>query len=349
MMRHFRFVLVLLLAWQCTLSGAVIVGTVEGDSIVPSGKHLVPVGGARVVLDGMLLSAESNAQGNYAIVDVPPGTYDIRVLHPDWQEEGAAILTYADTVRRDWTLIPPLHQGDCPEGIVKYAGQITDSSGAPIAHALLTAWHSSFGCGSFDTWTDSSGHYAWKLGYEPDSVIIFAQNREPLQTIIAACPPDPGVFIHKRNYVMMPAPPVIARPDTTHSKDTHQLPSSPILYTYAFHRRGHDDDVAARLKLPPDLPASWGVLRISVRDSSAHSPLPFAYVWIFELNMGARMDRIGMFNAVPIPPGTYTLVAMKNDYFDMNYRHTRTMVTVAPPDSDGRPSMASTTLYMSRY
>src|SRR5512142_3331995 len=99
---RFRFVLLALILGITTGFAAVLTGRVTGVMTMPSKTPAAPVKGARVLLEGTFLSAETDADGRYVIRDVPHGIYKAWAMDPVYSEHGRPILVNADTVRQDW-------------------------------------------------------------------------------------------------------------------------------------------------------------------------------------------------------------------------------------------------------
>lgn len=112
-----------------------------------------PLSGARVLLTGTGLSAETAADGRYLIPGVPPGRYGISFSHPVTRDLAIPValdsieVAGAGTLRHDF-LLPRLDAVQlrvCPSTIVSDAapglvyGIVTDSAGQPVNGAEVRA------------------------------------------------------------------------------------------------------------------------------------------------------------------------------------------------------------------
>jgi hypothetical protein len=302
----------------------VIVGQIIGvDPQLNSG----PLQNAEVSLSGTSFSTRSDAMGQYKLGNVPLGYYRIFCVHRGHWSDQDLIKVVTDTVRMDFNLMPDVPQGSCWEPIVKFAGEITDiTSGKAIPNAYLCTNFHLGGCDRYHTWADSTGIYVWRLSVEPEDVTITAAGYQPLQVVVQANPPDPGLRTHVMNFALTPI-----------SNETTQtsafLPDGSLMYSFA-----NSPDYK---KVP--VPLSF--LDIQVMEKTENKPLPYAYIWVYELRQGARTDQNGKFLIGPIEPGTYTATAMKYDYFvPREYQHF--IADVPKPKSSNSISTAKLVLWM---
>ncbi|MBU0507223.1 carboxypeptidase-like regulatory domain-containing protein [bacterium] len=257
-----------------------------------------------IMLKGTHYLGGSDSSGRYEILDVPFGSYWAECWHPEGQGVMLMVHVYSDIVQLDISLIPPLPpQGSCWEPEVKYAGSVLDlQTRKPIVGAILHSLYDYRGCNFPVAWTDENGHFDCKWGYGPDSVLVWARGYEPLFTVAGIEPPDPGLLVHSLDFSLSPVAEIAAEEE---KESPRFLPDGKPLY--ASLRGGP----MAR----PTLPNPFGLLRIRVVDGwRDNQPLPFAYVWIFELEQGARTDANGEFICGPLEPGRYTVRAMKSAY-----------------------------------
>jgi hypothetical protein len=93
---------------------------------------------------------------------------------------------------------------------------------------------------------------------------------------------------------------------------------------------------------------SFGIIDITVMEEEMCNPpmpLPHAYIWVTELNQGACTDLRGRFIIGPVPPGKYTIRALKNDYVDgFNYPVPTIVVPIRQPG--GRVPVIESTLWL---
>jgi hypothetical protein len=128
----------------------------------------------------------------------------------------------------------------------------------------------------------------------------------PLVTTIELDPPDPGVSTHKLDFALTPKD--LAR--ASKQEVEKNAPKSRFLPD------GSPYAGFALLGRPiPDMPPPYGLLDVQVMDTANNNPLRYAYIWVYELNQGAKTDVNGRYVIGPIPHGTYTIIAMVYDYW----------------------------------
>ena len=294
------------------VDAAVLTGIVRSyDGHSRDDSTAVPLPAAFVCIEGTTHHAFSNAQGQYVMDNAPPGPCWVTGEYPHKGGYSSATVIKSDTTVFDIWLGPSLEgQGSCWKPIVKYSGLVTDlNTGHSVPGGFLSTGAYNYNCGGQRTWIDSSGHYEWKLGTDPDTLFVFAPGYEPFVTVVGTNPPDPGVIDHRRDFNLLPqgSSGRAIQLDGDSLIRNRPLPDGHNLWGYNIH--------ASRDTLLPE--EQFGVIDIEVVEGDVGDPPPalsHAYLWIDELRQGASTGLSGRFMVGPVPPGTYTVRGLKTEY-----------------------------------